>query len=227
MERNLASPKDRQQFGHGSLKGLAAPETANNAASTGSFVPLLTLGIPGSATTAVMLGALLSYGVQPGLRLYIDYPEVFWAVIISMYLGNVILLVLNLPLIPYISKLLHVPRQFLTPIILFLSLIGVYLVSFNTFDLVMMVVIGAIAVGVRLLDYPLAPLLLGFILGGMLEENLRRAIMISDGSLSFLWERPITATIMAITLLTLLAPVISTLRNRRAEKLNSTPAQIE
>jgi putative tricarboxylic transport membrane protein len=227
MERNLASPKDRQQFGHGSLKGLAAPETANNAASTGSFVPLLTLGIPGSATTAVMLGALLSYGVQPGPRLYIDYPEVFWAVIISMYLGNVILLVLNLPLIPYISKLLHVPRQFLTPIILFLSLIGVYLVSFNTFDLVMMVAIGAIAVGVRLLDYPLAPLLLGFILGGMLEENLRRAIMISDGSLSFLWERPITATIMAITLLTLLAPVISTLRNRRAEKLNSIPAQIE
>ena len=138
-----------------------------------------------------------------------------------------ILLVLNLPLIPYISKLLLVPKQFLTPIILFLSLIGVYLISFNTFDLVMMVVIGAIAVGVRLLDYPLAPLLLGFILGGMLEENLRRAIMISDGSLSFLWERPITATIMAITLLTLLAPVISTLRNRRAEKLNSIPAQIE
>ncbi len=227
MERNLANEEDRLQFGQGSLKGLAAPETANNAASTGSFVPLLTLGIPGSATTAIMLGALLSYGVQPGPRLYVDYPEVFWSVIISMYLGNVILLVLNLPLIPYISKLLHVPRQFLTPIILFLSLIGVYLVSFNTFDLVMMVVIGAIAVGVRLLDYPLAPLLLGFILGGMLEENLRRAIMISDGSLSFLWERPITATIMAITLLTITAPIISSIRNRRMEKLNKIPAQIE
>jgi putative tricarboxylic transport membrane protein len=132
-----------------------------------------------------------------------------------MYLGNIILLVLNLPLIPYIAKLLDVPRQFLTPIILFLSLIGVYLVSFNTVDLVMMVVIGAIAVGVRILDYPLAPLLLGFILGGMLEENLRRALMISDGSLAFLWERPITATIMLITLATILTPVIAAVRSRR------------
>ena len=219
MERNLASPEDRLKFGKGSLKGLAAPETANNAASTGSFVPLLTLGIPGSATTAVMLGALLSYGVQPGPRLYIDYPEVFWSVIISMYLGNVILLVLNLPLIPYIAKLLDVPRQFLTPIILFLSLIGVYLISFNTFDLVMMVIIGTIAVGLRILDYPLAPLLLGFILGGMLEDNVRRAFMISDGSLSFLWERPITATIMVITLFTILGPVVASIRNRRADRL--------
>ena len=106
MERNLASIKEKLRFGKGSLRGLAAPETANNAASTGSFVPLLTLGIPGSATTAIMLGALLSYGVQPGPRLYIDHPAVFWSVIISMYLGNIILLILNLPLIPYISKLL-------------------------------------------------------------------------------------------------------------------------
>jgi putative tricarboxylic transport membrane protein len=214
MERNLASAKEKLRFGKGSLRGLAAPETANNAASTGSFVPLLTLGIPGSATTAVMLGALLSYGVQPGPRLYIDYPDVFWSVIISMYLGNIILLVLNLPLIPYISKLLDIPRQFLTPIILFLSLIGVYLVSFNTVDLVMMVIIGAIAVGVRVLNFPLAPLLLGFILGGMLEENLRRALLISDGSLEFLWQRPITLTILTITIAILLMPIVSSIRNR-------------
>jgi putative tricarboxylic transport membrane protein len=218
MERNLASAKEKLRFGKGSLRGLAAPETANNAASTGSFVPLLTLGIPGSATTAIMLGALLSYGVQPGPRLYIDNPAVFWSVIISMYLGNIILLVLNLPLIPYISKLLAVPKQFLTPVILFLSLIGVYLVSFNTVDLLMMVVIGVVAVLFRILNFPLAPLLLGFILGGMLEENLRRALLISDGSLAFLWQRPITATILMITIATLLVPVVSGLRQRRAAK---------
>ena len=220
MERNLASAKEKLRFGKGSLRGLAAPETANNAASTGSFVPLLTLGIPGSATTAIMLGALLSYGVQPGPRLYIDHPAVFWSVIISMYLGNIILLVLNLPLIPYIAKLLDIPRQFLTPVILFLSLIGVYLVSFNTVDLVMMVIIGVIAVGFRVLNFPLAPLLLGFILGGMLEENLRRALLISDGSLEFLWQRPITATIMIITIATLLIPLLSSLKKRQRVALH-------
>ena len=122
---------------------------------------------------------------------------------------------LNLPLIPYISKLLSVPRQLLTPIILFFSLMGVYLVSFNTIDLSMMVAIGAIAVVIRILDYPLAPLLLGFILGGMLEDNLRRALLIWDGAVAFLWQRPITATIMVITLLTLLIPVIGSLRDGR------------
>ncbi len=208
MERNIAPKNKQKEFGFGSLRGLAAPETANNAASTGSFVPLLTLGIPGSATTAIMLGALLSYGVQPGPRLFVDHPALFWSVIISMYIGNVILLILNLPLIPYISKLLTIPKQFLTPIILFFSLIGVYLVSFNTFDLFLMVCIGAIAVVVRILDYPLAPLLLGFILGGMLEDNLRRALLIYDGSFSFLWERPITLAIVVLTISTLLIPLI-------------------
>ncbi|WP_086934012.1 tripartite tricarboxylate transporter permease [Agarilytica rhodophyticola] len=215
MERNFASIKEKLLFGKGSLRGLAAPETANNAASTGSFVPLLTLGIPGSATTAVMLAALLSYGVQPGPRLYVDYPEVFWSVIISMYLGNIILLVMNLPLIPYISKLLDIPRQFLTPIILFLSLIGVYLVSFNTVDLIMMVAFGVIAVVIRILNYPLAPLLLGFILGGMLEDNLRRALLISDGSIDFLWQRPITITILTITLITLVSPYILSILKKK------------
>ena len=221
LERNLASAKKKLQFGRGSLRGLAAPETANNASSTGSFVPLLTLGIPGSATTAIMLGALLSYGVQPGPRLYIDHPAVFWSVIISMYVGNIILLILNLPLIPYISKVLDIPRQYLVPIILFFSLIGVYLVSFNTFDLVMMVVIGIAAVTFRVLDYPLAPLLLGFILGGMLEENLRRALLISDGSLGFLWQRPITATILAITIGILLFPALSMFRRKRDSSAQS------
>ena len=218
MERNLASEEQKKQFGKGSAIGLAAPETANNAASTGSFVPLLTLGIPGSATTAIMLGALLSYGVQPGPRLFIDNPAVFWSVIVSMYLGNIVLLILNLPLIPYIAKILQVPRQFLTPIILFLSLMGVYLVSFNSAELSIMLVIGVIALVFRILDYPLAPMLLGFILGGMLEDNLRRALLIWDGSYDFLWQRPITATIMMVTVIVLLTPVFSEIFKRASGK---------
>ena len=207
-ERNLAPKKLQDEFGKGSMRGLAAPETANNAASTGSFVPLLTLGIPGSATTAIMLGALLSYGVQPGPRLYIDNPEVFWSVIISMYVGNIILLVLNLPLIPYIAKLLQVPKNFLTPLILFFSMMGVYLVSFNDFDLSLMVIVGVLALVFRVLDFPLAPLLLGFILGDMMEDNLRRALLIWDGSYSFLWERTTTLAIMVLTVATLVVPVL-------------------
>jgi len=214
MERNLASEEQKKQFGKGSPIGLAAPETANNSASTGSFVPLLTLGIPGSATTAIMLGALLSYGVQPGPRLFIDNPAVFWSVIVSMYLGNIVLLILNLPLIPYIAKILQVPRQFLTPIILFLSLMGVYLVSFNSAELSIMLVIGVIALVFRILDYPLAPMLLGFILGGMLEDNLRRALLIWDGSYDFLWQRPITAIIMMVTVIVLLTPMFSEIFKR-------------
>ena len=124
VERNIAPKKEQEQFGKGSVKGLAAPESANNAACTGSFVPLLTLGIPGSGTTAILLGALIALNVSPGPRLMVDQPEIFWAVIISMYLGNVILLILNLPLIPYIAKILAVPRNFLIPFILFFTLMG-------------------------------------------------------------------------------------------------------
>jgi putative tricarboxylic transport membrane protein len=217
MERNFASPEEKAKFGHGSLRGLAAPETANNAACSGSFVPLLTLGIPGSGTTAVMLGALLSYNVQPGPQLFVDRPEVFWSVIISMYIGNVVLLVLNLPLIPYIARLLALPSRLLGPLILFFSLAGVYLVSFNTFDIYLMVGVALAAVALRLCDYPLAPLVLGFILGGMMEENLRRALAIYDGY-NFLWERPLTLSIMLVTAAILAAPLIHALRLRRRKE---------
>lgn len=219
FERNLASAKEKLKFGKGSLRGLAAPETANNAACTGSFVPLLTLGIPGSGTTAVMLGALISYGVQPGPRLFVEQPDVFWSVIISMYIGNIILLVLNLPLIPYISRLLSLPKPLLVPFILFFSLIGVYLVSFNTMDIHMMVGAAAIAIVLRLLNYPMAPMLLGFILGGMMEDNLRRALTISDGSISFLWERPITLVILMITVLFLLKPLFPVWKEWRSRRM--------
>ena len=216
MERSFAGAKEKLRFGKGSLRGLAAPETANNAACSGSFVPLLTLGIPGSGTTAVMLGALLSYNVQPGPQLFQDRPEVFWSVIISMYIGNMVLLVLNLPLIPYIARLLALPANLLVPLILFFSLIGVYLVSFNTFDIFMMVGFAVLAVGLRLFGYPLAPLILGFILGGMMEENLRRALDIYDGY-AFLWERPLTLAIMLVTLAVVVVPLVQGFRSRGAE----------
>ncbi|WP_057831621.1 tripartite tricarboxylate transporter permease [Colwellia sp. TT2012] len=223
MERNLASAKEKLKFGKGSLRGLAAPETANNAACSGSFVPLLTLGIPGSGTTAVMLGALMSYGIEPGPRLFVDNPEVFWSVIVSMYIGNVVLLFINLPLIPYIAKALTLPKQLLTVLILFFSLIGVYLVSFNAFDIFMMAGFAVIAIGLRLLNFSMSPLILGFILGGMLEQNLRRSLTLSDGSISFLWDRPITLGILTVTALVLLMPIISTLR----QALSSTSQEKE
>jgi putative tricarboxylic transport membrane protein len=221
MERNLAGDEERAKFGKGSLRGLAAPETGNNAASSGSFVPLLTLGIPGSGTTAVMLGALIAYGIEPGPRMFVDRPEVFWGVIMSMYLGNVVLLILNLPLIPYFARLLAVPKNILVPAILFFSFIVVYLVTFNTFDIFMMIGICVVALFLRLLDYPMAPLLLGFILGGLMENNLRRALVIYDGSYCFLWERPITLGIMILTVIILLIPIgrsLHTLYRNRSQR---------
>jgi putative tricarboxylic transport membrane protein len=212
MERAFAPAKEKLQFGKGSIRGLAAPETANNAACTGSFVPLLTLGIPGSGTTAVMLGALISYGVQPGPQLFQTNPEVFWSVIISMYIGNVVLLVLNLPLIPYIARLLALPRQLLVPLILFFSLIGVYLVSFNTFDIYMMTGFAGTAIFLRLFNYPMAPLILGFILGGMIEDNLQRTMTLYDGSFAFLWQRPVSLGISVVLVAVILLPLIRALR---------------
>lgn len=218
LERNLAPLRLRKMFGKGALRGLAAPESANNAASTGSFVPLLTLGIPGSGTTAIMLGALIAYGIQPGPRLYLDHPDIFWSVIISMYFGNLVLLILNLPLIPYISRLLAIPPQILNPLIIFFSIIGVYLVSFNTFDIQMMVFITLMAVGLKMLDFPMAPMLLGFILGGMLEKNLSRALVVSDGSFDFLWNRPLTLSIMCATITILLLPGVISFIKRIGSK---------
>ena len=226
MERNLASAKEKLKFGKGSLRGLAAPETANNAACSGSFVPLLTLGIPGSGTTAVMLGALMAYGIQPGPRLFVDNPEVFWSVIVSMYIGNIVLLFINLPLIPYIAKALTLPKQLLTVLILFFSLIGVYLVSFNAFDIFMMAGFAIIAIGLRLLNFSMSPLILGFILGGMLEQNLRRSLTLSDGSISFLWDRPITLGILTVTALVLLMPIVSTLRKSKDSDDSAKVAEI-
>jgi putative tricarboxylic transport membrane protein len=218
FERSIASAKDKLKFGKGSIKGLTAPETANNAACTGSFVPLLTLGIPGSGTTAVMLGALLSFGVQPGPRLYIEQPELFWAVIVSMYIGNVVLLFLNLPLIPYIARILAIPKNILVPLVLFFSVTGVYLISFNAFDIYFMAIVALLSLVLRILNYPMPPLILGFILGGMLEKNLRRAILINDGSFSFMWERPISLALFIIMIVIVLLQIYQGLQKK--EELN-------
>ena len=221
VERNIAKGKDQDEFGKGSVKGLSAPETANNAACTGSFVPLLTLGIPGSGTTAILLGALIALNVNPGPRLMVDNPSIFWAVIISMYFGNVVLLILNLPLIPYIAKLLTIPRNYLIPFILFFTMIGAYIGQNNATELLILVGLGVGATILRFADYPLAPLLIGFILGGMLENNFARAVNLTDG-MDFMYQRPMTLTLLIIGLVLIFLPAY---RRRRAKALQKGVAQ--
>jgi len=212
VERNIAKGAEQEEFGKGSIKGLAAPETANNAACTGSFVPLLTLGIPGSGTTAILLGALIALNVTPGPRLMIDNPAIFWAVIISMYIGNFVLLVLNLPLIPYIAKLLLIPRNYLIPFILFFTMIGAYIGQNNATELLILVGLGVCATILRFADYPLPPLLIGFILGGMLENNFARAVNLTDG-VGFMVERPMTLALLIFGAILIILPAY---RRRRA-----------
>jgi putative tricarboxylic transport membrane protein len=213
VERNLATKEEQAEFGKGSIKGLAAPETANNAACTGSFVPLLTLGIPGSGTTAILLGALIALNVSPGPRLMIDEPQIFWAVIMSMFIGNLVLLILNLPLIPYIAKVLSIPRNFLIPFILFFTLMGAYIGQNNATELLILVGFGVCATALKFANYPLAPLLIGFILGGMLENNFARSMQLYDG-ISFIWERPMTLGLLTIAAILIVLP---SYRARRAK----------
>jgi putative tricarboxylic transport membrane protein len=217
VERQLATKEEQEEFGKGAIKGLAAPETANNAACTGSFVPLLTLGIPGSGTTAILLGALIALNVTPGPRLMIDAPEIFWAVIVSMYIGNLVLLVLNLPLIPYIAKVLEIPRVYLIPFILFFTLMGAYIGQNNSTELLILVGFGVVAIVMRFADYPLAPLLIGFILGRMLEDNFSRSMQLYDG-FGFILDRPMTLGLLCVAVLLVALPSYRARRARlRAE----------
>ncbi|WP_077706029.1 tripartite tricarboxylate transporter permease [Virgibacillus dokdonensis] len=195
-----------EQFGKGSIKGLTAPETANNAATSGAFVPLLSLGIPGSGTTAVLLGALLVLGVQPGPLLFEDEPTLFWGVIASMYIGNVFLLILNLPLIPYISKLLLIPRPLLISLVITFCMLGVYAISFNTFDIYLLLIFGVIGFLMRLARFPAPPFILSFILGGMMEQSLRQSLTISEGGLGIFLESPIAMALFIVALLSIVIP---------------------
>lgn len=207
--------KNPEEFGKGSVKGLAAPETANNAATSGSFVPILSLGIPGSGTTAVMLGAFLVMGVQPGPMLMTERPEIFWGVIASMYIGNVFLLILNLPLIPYFAKVLKIPRPMLISLVVVFSMIGVYAVSFNTFDLYMLLLFGAIGFIMRLFSFPAPPFILAFILGGMLEQSFRQSLTISNGDLSIFITNPISCALLILSLLSFAFPLYGQLRKKK------------
>lgn len=220
VERNIAKGEDRAEFGKGSIKGLAAPETANNAACTGSFVPLLTLGIPGSGTTAILLGALIALNVTPGPRLMVDNPSIFWAVIISMYIGNVVLLILNLPLIPYIAKLLLVPRTYLIPFILFFTMMGSYIGQNNATELLLLIGMGVVATILRFARFPLPPMLIGFILGQMIEDNFARAMNLTDG-VSFMWERPMTTLLLASAFFLLFLPSIRERLSKRKHQIVS------
>lgn len=214
-EKKLA--KKPEEFGKGSIRGLAAPETANNAATGGAFVPLLSLGIPGSGTTAVLLGAFLVLGIQPGPLLVQDHPDVFWGIIASMYIGNVFLLILNLPLVPYIAKVLTIPRPMLISLVITFSMVGVYALSFNTFDLYLLLIFGIIGFLMRIFSFPAAPFILAFILGGMMEQALRQTLTISDGSLAILLDRPIGLTLMIIAVLVMIVPLF-----RRKKKSGSS-----
>jgi len=213
FEKKIA--KNPEEFGKGSIKGLAAPEASNNAATSGAFVPLLSLGIPGSGTTAVMLGAFLVLGVQPGPLLMSDRPEIFWGIIASMYVGNIFLLVLNLPLIPYLAKILSIPRPLLISLVIMFSLIGVYSISFNTFDLYMLLVFGALGFLMRIFSFPAPPFILAFILGGMMEQSFRQSMTISNGNLSIFVNSPLPLSLIIIAFLSLVLPSIIKWRSRR------------
>ena len=208
--------RDNSQFGHGDPRGLAAPEAANNAAAGGSMVPMLTLGIPGSGTTAMLLGALLLFNVQPGPLMFQQRPEIAWGLIASMYIGNVALLIINLPLVGLFARLLTIPPRYLTPLIGVLAFVGVYAVIGNTFDLKLAIALGVLGWVLRKLEFPLAPVILGFVLGGIFEDNLRRALSISAGDWWILLESPDSQVLYVVTLLTIVLPIWIGRRKLRA-----------
>ena len=206
LEKKLS--KHPERFGKGAIEGVAAPESANNSAATSSFIPLLTLGIPGNASIAMIFAALLIHGVRPGPLLVAEKPEVFWGLVASMYIGNIMLLVLNLPLIGLWVKLLRVPYPLLAPLILVFVIIGAYSVNNSVFDVGITIAFGFFGYLMRKFDFEPAPLVLAMILGPQLEASLRRSLIYSRGDLGIFFQRPIAAALMALALLMLLSPVL-------------------
>ena len=205
MEKRLTDKEGT--FGKGDIRGVAAPEAANNSAATGSFVPMLTLGVPGSGTTAVMVGALSLYNITPGPALFTQQPQLVWGLIASLFLANVILLLINIPLVGLFTKVLQVPNWMLVPGILAISSVGVYAVHATTFDLVLMTALGVAAYLLRKQEVPMAPLILGFVLGDMMEQNLRRALSMTNGDASILIESPISIGLWLAASAMLLLPL--------------------
>jgi len=213
LEKRLSNHPD--EFGKGAIEGVAGPETANNSASGGGFVPLLALGIPSNAIMGLVLGALIIHGVSPGPLLVAQHPEVFWGVIASMYIGNVMLLVLNLPLIGLWVKVLKVPYKLLMPLILLCCLIGAYAANNNYLDIIAMLAFGIVGYVLRKLNYEPAPFLLAMVLGPILEQNFRTALKISDGSLLIFIQKPISAVILGSCVLLLLSTAFSSYRKTK------------
>ncbi len=200
--------KNPDEFGKGALRGVAAPESANNGASEGALVSLLSLGLPGSGTTAVMLGALMMFGIQPGPMLIPKHPEIFWGIVASMYIGNVMLLILNLPLVPLFAKILDIPKQLLLPLIVVLSSIGVYALSNSRTDLEMMLFFGLCGILMRVYQIPTPPMILALVLGPMVEQSMRQALTISRGNWNTFVVHPISATLLVLALAFLLFPFL-------------------
>jgi putative tricarboxylic transport membrane protein len=211
--------KQPERFGRGAVEGVAAPETANNAAATSSFIPLLTLGIPANATMAVIFGALLIQGVSPGPQLVTQQPELFWGVVNSMYIGNILLLIMSIPLVGLFVKILRVRATLLAPITVLITLIGVYTVNNDVFDIVLVIVFGAVGYLMKKFGFDPGPLVLAFVLGSLLEDSLRRSLLIFDGDPAGFFTRPISGVLLAVfVLVALLPPVRAALSRRHARR---------
>lgn len=207
--------KTPEKFGTGLIEGVAAPESANNSAAQGAFIPLLTLGIPSNVVMAMLLGALIIHGVTPGPLLLTNHPEVFWGVVGSMYIGNVMLLILNLPLIGIWVQLLKVPYAILMPLIIVFCIIGSYTIANSIMDVFFMLIFGVVGYLMKKLRYEAPPLILAYVLGPMLEYSLKQSLMVSKGSFKIFFSRPISATCLVIALILVVLPIIPRLRKKR------------
>ncbi|MGI8909482.1 MAG: tripartite tricarboxylate transporter permease [Rubrobacteraceae bacterium] len=221
MEKRLS--KHPEEFGKGAIEGVAGPETANNAGVGGAMVPLFTLGIPGSATTALLLFVFMMYGLQPGPQLFDTNPQLLWAIIASMYIGNVMLLVLNLPLVGVFAQLLKTPPAMLYSGVIAFSVLGAYALNFNTFDMLMLFGFGLVGYVMQRFGFPMAPAVLALVLGILAEQHLRRAMSVSDGNFLTFVERPISlALVVFIFLVAVLPHVIRMARSWRADRDTTT-----
>jgi TctA family transporter len=215
LEKKLS--KTESEFGKGAIEGVAAPESANNAAAQTSFIPLMTLGIPAHPVMALIIGAFIIHGITPGPNVITDEPALFWGVIASMWIGNLLLVLLNLPLIGIWVKLLTIPYRMLFPAIITFACIGTFSISLNAFDIYSIAVLGVIGYVLVKLDCEPAPLLLGFVLGPLLEEHLRRALIISRGDPMTFLERPISAGLLAVAALSIVLSLLPAIRKKREE----------
>ena len=222
MEKKRA--KQPERFGKGAPEGVAGPETANNAAATSSFIPLLTLGIPANATMALMFGALLIQGVTPGPQLVEENPELFWGVVNSMYIGNILLLIMSLPLVGLFVKILLVRAAILAPVTALITLLGAYTINNSMFDVTLVVVFGVIGYLMKKFGFEPGPLVLAFVLGSLLESSLRRSLLVFGGDPAGFFSRPISATLLIVFVLVAVLPGIRTLLAKRKASDSGTPA---